>query len=44
MQENMQSVKHVTEIVNEIAVAATEQGKGIGQVNEAVSQMDTVTQ
>ncbi|HEX7932936.1 MAG TPA: methyl-accepting chemotaxis protein [Paraburkholderia sp.] len=44
MQEIVQSVKHVTDIVNEIAVAAAEQSKGIGQVSDAVSQMDTVTQ
>ncbi|MEW6345821.1 MAG: methyl-accepting chemotaxis protein [Paraburkholderia sp.] len=44
MQEIVQSVQHVTDIVNEIAVAATEQSKGISQVSEAVSQMDTVTQ
>ena len=44
MDEIMQSVKHVTDIVNEIAAASAEQSKGIGQVNDAVSQMDSVTQ
>jgi methyl-accepting chemotaxis protein len=44
MDEIMQSVKHVTDIVGEIAAASAEQSKGIGQVNDAVSQMDTVTQ
>jgi methyl-accepting chemotaxis protein len=44
MDEIVQSVKHVTDIVNEIAAASAEQSKGIGQVNDAVSQMDSVTQ
>ena len=44
MEEIMQSVRHVTDIVNEISAASAEQSKGIGQVNDAVSQMDTVTQ
>jgi methyl-accepting chemotaxis protein len=44
MDEIMQSVRHVTDIVNEIAAASAEQSKGIGQINDAVSQMDTVTQ
>ena len=44
MTEIVQSVKHVTDIVNEIAAASVEQSKGIGQVNDAVSQMDSVTQ
>ena len=44
MHEIVQSVKHVTDIVNEIAAASAEQSKGIGQVNDAVSQMDSVTQ
>jgi methyl-accepting chemotaxis protein len=44
MQEIVQSVKHVADIVNEIAAASAEQSKGIGQVSQAVTQMDTVTQ
>jgi methyl-accepting chemotaxis protein len=43
MDEIVQSVKHVASIVDEIAVASVEQSKGIGQVNTAVTQMDTAT-
>ncbi|HEY3383258.1 MAG TPA: methyl-accepting chemotaxis protein [Vicinamibacterales bacterium] len=44
LQEIMTSVKHVTDIVSEIAAASREQTSGIDQVNKAVSQMDQVTQ
>jgi methyl-accepting chemotaxis protein len=42
--EIVASVKRVTEIVAEIAVASREQAAGIEQVNKAVSEMDQVTQ
>lgn len=46
--ENMNSmgvaIQQVTHLVNEIAAAATEQSQGIGQVRQAVNQMDDVTQ
>ncbi|MYM72655.1 HAMP domain-containing protein [Duganella sp. FT134W] len=38
------NVHQVTQIVGEIAVASREQSEGIDQVNQAVAQMDTVTQ
>jgi methyl-accepting chemotaxis protein len=38
------SVKRVTDIVGEIAVASAEQRVGIEQVNSAMAQMDQVTQ
>jgi methyl-accepting chemotaxis protein len=38
------SVKKVTDIVGEIASASREQSLGVDQVNQAVSQMDQVTQ
>ena len=38
------SVKRVTDIVGEIAAAASEQSLGVGQVNTAVTQMDQVIQ
>jgi methyl-accepting chemotaxis protein len=38
------SVKRVTDIVGEMAAAATEQSAGIEQVNTAMTQMDHVTQ
>jgi methyl-accepting chemotaxis protein len=38
------SVKRVTEIVGEIAVASGQQSSGIEQVNTAMTQMDQVTQ
>jgi methyl-accepting chemotaxis protein len=42
--EVVQSVKRVTDIMNEIAAASEAQSTGIGQVNAAVTQMDEVTQ
>ncbi|WP_369926612.1 methyl-accepting chemotaxis protein [Xanthomonas sp. NCPPB 2632] len=46
--QNMNSmgvaIQQVTHLVNEIAAAATEQSQGIGQVRQAVNQMDDVTQ
>jgi hypothetical protein len=44
MAEIVESVKRVTDIMSAIAAASLQQGSGIGQVNEAVSQMDKVTQ
>ncbi len=44
MAEIVESVKRVTEIMAAISDASQEQGAGISQVNEAVTQMDTVTQ
>ena len=44
LTEIVNSVKHVTDIVGEIAAAAAEQSSGIEQVNKAMIQMDQVTQ
>ncbi|MFC3338420.1 methyl-accepting chemotaxis protein [Paracandidimonas soli] len=44
MQELLASVQRVTSLMKEIAAASEEQSSGIGQVNEAVAQMDIVTQ
>lgn len=44
MDEVVSSVRGVTGIVGEIAVACEEQHAGIEQVNQAISQMDQVTQ
>jgi methyl-accepting chemotaxis protein len=44
MQEIVGSVKRVTDIMGEIAAASHEQTKGIEQVNQAIVQMDQVTQ
>jgi len=44
MEEIVSSVKRVTHIIAEIANASIEQEAGINQINEAVTQMDTVTQ
>jgi methyl-accepting chemotaxis protein len=38
------SVKRVTDIVSEMAAAASEQSSGIEQVNRAITQLDQVTQ
>ncbi|MFN5410711.1 methyl-accepting chemotaxis protein [Bradyrhizobium sp.] len=44
MEEIVQSVKRVTDIMAEISAASQEQRGGIEQVNNAVTQMDKVTQ
>ncbi|TWG81313.1 methyl-accepting chemotaxis protein [Cupriavidus gilardii J11] len=44
MEEIVSAVKRVTDIMGEISAASAEQSAGIEQVNQAVSQMDTVTQ
>ncbi len=40
----MEAVKKVSDVVAEIACASEEQAQGIDQVNNAVGQMDTMTQ
>lgn len=44
MAEVTQAVARVTDIMEEIAAASIEQGRGIEQVNTAIAQMDQVTQ
>lgn len=44
MQEVVVAVKRVTDIMDEISAASQEQSDGIGLVNQAVNQMDGVTQ
>jgi methyl-accepting chemotaxis protein len=44
MGEIQSSVRRITEIMSEIAVASAEQGSGIEQINQAVTQMDDMTQ
>ncbi|MGP1682873.1 MAG: methyl-accepting chemotaxis protein, partial [Giesbergeria sp.] len=44
MRDIVGSVKRVTDIMGEITVASQEQMDGIQQVNDAVREMDTVTQ
>ncbi|WP_321793862.1 methyl-accepting chemotaxis protein [Caballeronia sp. J97] len=44
MAEVTQAVARVTDIMQEIAAASVEQGRGIEQVNLAITQMDEVTQ
>ncbi|MBD8563940.1 HAMP domain-containing protein [Oxalobacteraceae sp. CFBP 8763] len=44
MQEIVQGIGRVTDIMSEIASASAEQTTGIEQVNEAITQMDGVTQ
>lgn len=44
MNEIVASVKRVTGIMGEIAAASAEQSAGIEQVNQAIAQMDEVTQ
>jgi methyl-accepting chemotaxis protein len=44
MQDIVDSIGRVTGIMNEIVASSREQASGIGQVNEAIVQMDGVTQ
>lgn len=44
MRDVVDSVKRVTDIVGEISVASREQGREISQVNDAITEMDAVTQ
>ncbi|MEC5318461.1 methyl-accepting chemotaxis protein [Brenneria populi subsp. brevivirga] len=44
MQEIVSAVTRVTDIMGEIASASDEQSKGIDQVSQAVTEMDSVTQ
>lgn len=44
MQEVVESVKRVSDIISEITAAGTEQSTGVDQINNAIMQMDGVTQ
>ncbi|MDI4637782.1 MULTISPECIES: methyl-accepting chemotaxis protein [Halomonadaceae] len=44
MEAIVSAVQRVSDIMDEIAAASQEQSNGIGQVNQAVTQMDQVTQ
>ncbi len=44
MGEIVDSVRRVTDIIAEISAAASEQSRGIGEVGEAVSHLDEMTQ
>ncbi len=44
MQEIVNSVKHVSDIIGEIAAASNEQSAGIALINDAIMKMDDVTQ
>jgi methyl-accepting chemotaxis protein len=44
MTEVVESVRHVTGIMSEITAASEEQSRGIEQINQAVIDMDNVTQ
>jgi len=44
MQEIVGAVARVTDIMAEIAAASNEQSQGIEQVNQAIAQMDQITQ
>ncbi len=44
MDEVVASVRRVAAIIGEISVASAEQSAGIAQVNQAIAQMDSVTQ
>ena len=44
MEEVVASVRRVTDMMGEISSASAEQSAGIGEVNDAITQMDQVTQ
>jgi len=44
IQEVVGAVDHVTRVMDEIASSTREQSGGIGQVNQAVTQLDAITQ
>lgn len=44
MSEIVSSIRHVTDIMNEISAASLEQQAGVGQIAQAVNQMDQATQ
>jgi methyl-accepting chemotaxis protein len=44
MDDIVNQVRRVTDLVGEITSASAEQSQGIGQINDAVTQMDQVTQ
>jgi methyl-accepting chemotaxis protein len=44
MSEVVDSVKRVSDIISEITAAGLEQSAGISQINDAVTEMDTLTQ
>jgi len=44
MDEVVGQVKRVADLISEISAASSEQSKGIGQIGEAVTQLDQVTQ
>ncbi|MDR6890863.1 MULTISPECIES: methyl-accepting chemotaxis protein [Variovorax] len=44
MEEIVSGVRRVTDIIGEITAASHEQAQGIEQVNQAIAQMDQVTQ
>lgn len=44
LQEITERIRRMDSLIGEIAAASTEQSSGIGQINEAVIQMDHITQ
>ena len=44
MQEIVQSVQRVADVIGEITAAATEQSRGIAQINTSVANLDQMTQ
>ena len=44
MQEVVAAIRRVTDIMGEISAASREQSAGVGQIGEAITQMDQVTQ
>ncbi len=44
MEQIVTSVKHVADIMSEITSASQEQSAGIGEINQAITQMDEMTQ
>ena len=44
MNDIVQSVQRVTDMIGEITAASSEQSAGVGQVNQAIGNLDQMTQ
>jgi methyl-accepting chemotaxis protein len=44
MGELIQNVQKVSDMIGEVTASATEQGSGLGQINQAVTHLDQMTQ
>ncbi len=43
MQEAVESIRQVSQVLEEISSSAQEQSTGASQINEAIAHLDTIT-